>query len=69
MCTMHYHKYKPDDLLSVREVAAVYSMAWGSIQNWRYVNKGPAWHKIGHRVVYLFADVEEYAQARGIKCN
>lgn len=43
--------HSPDDLLSVREAAAVLHASVMTLNNWRSLRLGPRFHKIGKRIV------------------
>jgi len=50
--------------LSEKEAAVFYHVHRQTIANWRFQGKGPAYHKIGRKVVYYEKDLREYL-ARG----
>ena len=55
---------RPDELLSVPEVAALLGLSRVTLANWRCTGKGPRWVKLGGRAVrYRRSDLEHFIQA------
>ena len=52
---MHHLENNP--VLTERELARRWHRSQRSLQRWRNLGTGPAWMKIGGRVVYLLADI------------
>jgi hypothetical protein len=50
--------------LTTAEVAALFRTSPETIRFWRYVGKGPQSFKVGRRVLYDVAVVEEYLAAQ-----
>jgi predicted DNA-binding transcriptional regulator AlpA len=46
--------------LTPAEVAEVYGIPVRTLDQWRYLRKGPRWSRIGRYVRYDAADVEAY---------
>lgn len=47
-------------LLEPREVATYYRVPEATLSQWRYLNKGPRWSKVGRHVRYRLEDVEAW---------
>lgn len=57
-----------DRFLSSRELAKRWGISIDTLRNWRYLDKGPEYTKVGHSVRYRMSDVVEYennGQAEG----
>lgn len=52
--------------LNTRDAAAYLGLKPGTLAVWRCQNRGPAYHKIGRRVLYDFNDLEAYASAHTV---
>ena len=50
--------------LNQTELAARWSISARTLERWRWTGEGPAFLKIGGRVVYRLEDVLAYGQAR-----
>ena len=50
--------------LNQTELAARWSISARTLERWRWTGEGPAFLKIGGRVVYRLEDVLAYVQAR-----
>lgn len=50
--------------LNQTELAARWSISARTLERWRWTGEGPAFLKIGGRVVYRLEDVLTYEQAR-----
>ena len=53
-------------ILSSDEAADLLSVGAGTLANWRSRGVGPAYCKLGHRVVYLLDDVMAYLAAHRV---
>jgi len=49
-----------DELLDENEAAAILRQAPGTLKQWRYLGKGPAFVRIGRHARYLRSDVESF---------
>ena len=49
-----------DDKLTTADVAARFDVKEQTVRRWRHRGVGPAFHKIGGRVMYLKADLDRY---------
>lgn len=49
-----------EKLLTPEELAERWKIAVGTLENWRYLGKGPLWLKIGGQARYRLADVLAY---------
>ena len=38
-----------------------------TLRNWRFQGRGPAYHKIGRRVVYLRSDLEKFLKQHRVE--
>lgn len=54
----------PKTCLNQTELAARWSISARTLERWRWTGEGPAFLKIGGRVVYRLEDVQAYEQAR-----
>jgi len=50
----------PPTWLTTAELADRWRMATRTLERWRANTRGPAWHHIGGRVLYVFADILAY---------
>ena len=50
--------------LNQTELAARWTISARTLERWRWTGEGPAFLKIGGRVVYRIEDVQAYEQAR-----
>ena len=50
--------------LNQTELAARWTISARTLERWRWTGEGPAFLKIGGRVVYRLEDVQAYEQAR-----
>jgi len=46
------------------ELARRWGLSHRTLERWRWLGEGPAFMKLGGRVVYRLADVEAFEQAR-----
>lgn len=53
-----------DRLLSGRDLSDMIGVPERTLDQWRYIGKGPAWLKIGRHVRYRRADVEQWLDTR-----
>jgi excisionase family DNA binding protein len=51
-------------LLTPKDVAELLGVPEGTLEFWRYQNRGPAYIKVGRHVRYRPADIEAYLQAQ-----
>lgn len=54
------HKLIP---LTTDEAAALLGLQTQTLHNWRHMRKGPRYHKLGRRVVYLLTDLEIFMES------
>jgi hypothetical protein len=59
-----HYKAEPEPMATPREVAKVLKVQVQTLSQWRYLGKGPAFHKAGHLVRYDWADVRDYQVAQ-----
>ena len=57
---------KIQQVLNDVQAAAYLGLAPQSLRNFRHKRVGPPYVKLGHRVVYLLRDLQDYLQARRI---
>ena len=55
---------RPIRHLSQVELSLRWSMSPRTLERWRWLGQGPAFLKIGGRVVYRLADIEAYEAAQ-----
>jgi hypothetical protein len=53
---------QPHDLLTPEEVAGRLHQTLRGLQHWRSSGKGPAWVKLGRRVLYPAATVDQFVR-------
>lgn len=61
------HSEKPgSDFLTPRELTERWkrTITLRTLANWRYTQDGPKFTKVGGRILYKLADVEEYERRR-----
>ncbi|MBV7701912.1 helix-turn-helix domain-containing protein [Nocardia nova] len=58
-----------DEHLTPPQLAKRWDMSPQSLAQWRYLGRGPAYIKIGTKVLYPFADVLEYERAHTVVCS
>lgn len=56
----------PDRFMTTEEVAALLRTKPESVRYWRHAGKGPKSFKVGKRVLYGAADVEEWMHSEGV---
>jgi hypothetical protein len=49
-----------DKPLAELEAAQMLGVAVQTLRNWRCMQKGPAYHKYGRRVIYMQSGIEDY---------
>ena len=54
---MDSNRPEPGDWLDTRQLAARLEVHPRTVERWRREGKGPAWHRIGGRIRYRWADV------------
>lgn len=54
----------PQTHFNQADLAARLNISPRTLERWRWTDEGPAFLKIGGRVVYLLEDVEAFEQAR-----
>jgi predicted DNA-binding transcriptional regulator AlpA len=52
------------ELLTQDELAAELRIAGKTLENWRYLGRGPKYAKIGSRIRYRRADVDRWLKSR-----
>ncbi len=55
--------------LSQHELSARWKLSGRTLERWRWLGTGPRYHKIGGRVVYRIADIEEWENTRIFSCT
>jgi hypothetical protein len=56
-----------DELLDERAAADFLQKPAGTLQQWRYLGKGPAYFKLGRSVRYSYSDLREFLDAHRIE--
>jgi len=46
------------------ELARRWRLSHRTLERWRWLGEGPAWLKVGGRVVYRLEDIERYEEER-----
>lgn len=52
--------------INEKEAALFMGVAVQTLRNWRHQGRGPAYYKVGTRVVYLTEDLKSYREKRRI---
>jgi len=47
-------------MVSTGEAAAMFSVAGGTLQNWRSQKKGPKFFKVNRKILYRVEDLEKF---------
>lgn len=55
------------DLLTTREAAAVLRLAPKTLSNWRWLDVGPRWVRVGGRVRYSRHEVTRWLTLRSVR--
>jgi len=55
--------------LSQKELAARWGISHRTLERWRQTGEGPAFLKLGGRVVYRLEDIVEYERSRVQRCS
>ena len=50
--------------LSQKELARRWGISHRTLERWRYLGQGPAFLKLGGRILYRFADIENFEQSQ-----
>lgn len=50
--------------LNQKQLARRWGMSHRTLERWRWQNQGPAWLKVGGRVLYRIEDIEQYERAK-----
>ena len=56
-------------LIREAEAAAYLSMNASTLRQWRYKSRGPAYHKLGARVLYRVSELEAFVEQSKIACH
>lgn len=54
------------EVLTTENLASRWSLAAGTLKNWRSENKGPSYIKIGKNIFYKLSDVIEYEKKQTV---
>lgn len=57
---MHVETKIQDYALTDVQASKVLGLKPQTLRNWRCLRRGPAYSKLGRRIVYLLADLEKY---------
>ena len=57
---IHNHKLTP---LTTDEAAELLGLKSQTLHNWRHLRKGPRYHKLGRRIIYLLDDLEAFMES------
>ena len=58
----------PTELLSPRQLAARWGLSEKTLERWRMLGTGPAFLKLGSRVLYSLAEIEAHERQRTRRC-
>ena len=59
----------PTELLSPRQLAARWGLSEKTLERWRMLGTGPAFLKLGSRVLYSLAEIEAHERERTRQCT
>ncbi len=59
----------PTELLSPRQLAARWGLSEKTLERWRMLGTGPAFLKLGSRVLYSLAEIEAHERERTRRCT
>ena len=59
----------PTELLSPRQLAARWGLSEKTLERWRMLGTGPAFLKLGSRVLYSLAEIEAHERQRTRRCT
>jgi len=59
----------PKNLINEKEAAPILGMTLSCLRNWRHLNKGPGYYKVGRRVLYDVKELEEFLEYSKVKTN
>ncbi len=64
MDTQQAHPVQLEPLLSVRELSDYLGVPIATIYDWRVDGKGPPGIRVGRRVMFFVADIDEWIRSR-----
>ncbi len=53
-------------MISTQEAAAMFSIASGTLQNWRSLAKGPRFFRVNRKILYKMEDLEDFFTANPV---
>lgn len=59
----------PTELLGPRQLAARWGLSEKTLERWRMLGTGPAFLKLGSRVLYSLAEIEAHERDRTRRCT
>jgi len=59
----------PTELLNPRQLAARWGLSEKTLERWRMLGTGPAFLKLGSRVLYSLAEIEAHERQRTRRCT
>ncbi|WP_448506101.1 helix-turn-helix transcriptional regulator [Immundisolibacter sp.] len=59
----------PTELLSPRQLAARWGLSEKTLERWRMLGTGPAFLKLGSRVLYSLTEIEAHERERTRRCT
>jgi len=65
----HMKPLPPTELLSPRQLAARWGLSEKTLERWRMLGTGPAFLKLGSRVLYSLAEIEAHERERTRRCT
>jgi hypothetical protein len=61
-----FHDTNREETLRTQAAARVLGLMPCTLEKWRSQGRGPTYHKIGKRVIYLRTALDEFLQARAV---
>jgi hypothetical protein len=56
-------------MVSTKEVAEIYPVCTGTLQNWRVMKQGPRFFRVGRKVLYRLDDLENFFTTTPVLTN
>jgi Helix-turn-helix domain len=54
------YSYPPREKFDTKAAANYLGLAPQTLNNWRFLRRGPAYHRVGRRIYYLRADLDAF---------
>lgn len=64
---MSFQKPREKEFLRERDLAAMTGLSRQTLSNWRHLQRGPCYVKVGHAVLYRRTDIERFFWERRVE--